>query len=110
LTRHRRAEQNLRRMQRAMKYDVYVERVQRISPWAGAIAGGMLGFAWGIVHIGVGAGIFFAACGAFAGMLLAAILGWLLVPHVMVLSLGVLAAAMLPFAVIWLIGLFWHAR
>jgi hypothetical protein len=92
-----------------MKYDVYVNRVQRISPWAGAIAGGMLGFAWGL-DIGVGAGLFFAACGAFGGLLLASILAWLLVPHVMFVSLGVLAAAALPFGIIWLAGLIWHLR
>ena len=93
-----------------MKYDAYVNRVQRISPWAGAIAGGILGFAWGMAHIGIDAGLFFAACGAFAGMLLASVLGWLLVPHVMFVSLGVLAAAALPFGIIWLVGVFWHLR
>jgi hypothetical protein len=93
-----------------MKYDAYVNRVQRISPWAGAIAGGILGFAWGIAHIGVDAGLFFAGCGAFAGMLLASILGWLFVPHVMLVSIGVVAAAALPFAIIWLVGLILHWR
>jgi hypothetical protein len=93
-----------------MKYDVYVDRVQRISPWAGAIAGGILGFAWGLTHIGFGAGLFFAGCGAFGGMLLASILAWLFVPHVVFVSLGVLAAAALPFGIIWLVGLIWHMR
>jgi len=93
-----------------MKYDAYVNRVQRISPWAGAIAGGLLGALWGFAHIGVGAALFFGACGAFGGMLLAAIAGWLLVPHVMFVSLGVLAAIALPFGIIWLVGLVWHMR
>lgn len=91
-----------------MNYDVYVNRVQRISPWAGAIAGGILGFAWGMTHIGLGAGLFFGACGAFGGMLVAAVLGWLLVPHVLFVWLGVLVAAASPFALIWLVGLLWR--
>ena len=72
-----------------------------------------LGMSYGVrvgSHIGIDAGFFFAACGAFAGMLLAAILGWLLVPHVMFVSLGVLAAAALPFGIIWLVGVIWHMR
>src|SRR5689334_22468439 len=55
------------------RYDAYVHRVQRIGPLAGAVAGAVLGFAWGAAKIGLGAGILFAACGAFAGLLLASI-------------------------------------
>jgi len=93
-----------------MKYDTYVNRVQKISPWAGAIAGGVLGFCWGFAHIGIGAGLFFGGCGAFAGMLLASIASWVLVPHVMFVSLGVLVALALPFALIWLFAALFHLR
>ena len=93
-----------------MKYDDYVSRVQRCAAWTGAIAGGLSAFAWGYAQIGLGAGILFGAGGAFFGMLLAAIGSWLLVPHVLVISLGVLAVAVLPFAVIWFVGLLWHLR
>ena len=93
-----------------MRYATYCRNVHRISVWTGGIAGGLLGFAWGLAKIGIGGAVFFGAAGAFVGTLLSAIFGWLLVPHVMVVSLGVLAVAALPFAVIWLAGLFLHLR
>ena len=93
-----------------MNYDAYCSSIQRVSPWAGVVMGGALGGAWGLTHIGIGAGLFLGACGAFAGLLIGAILSWLLVPHFMLLSLGVLAAAALPFGMIWLAGLLWHLR
>ena len=95
---------------RRMKYDDYVSSVQRCAAWTGGIAGGLFAFAWGYGQIGLGAGILFGAGGAFVGMLVGAIVSWLLVPHVLVISLGVLAVAVLPFAVIWLVGLVWHLR
>lgn len=95
---------------RHLKYDDYVNAVQRCAAWTGGIAGGVLAFVWGYSKIGLMAGIVFGACGAFIGMLVAAIAVWLLVPHVLVISLGVLAAAALPFGVIWLLGVLWHAH
>ena len=91
-----------------MKYDDYVSAVQRCAAWSGGIVGGVLAFVWGYTKIGLGAGILFGAGGAFVGTLVAAIASWLLVPHVLVISLGVLAAAALPFGLIWLVGLLWH--
>ncbi len=93
-----------------MNYDDYVSKVQRISAWTGGVVGGLLAFTWGCAKIGVGAGILFGACGAFAGVLVGAVAGWMLVPHVMLISLGVLAAAALPFGIIWLAGMLWHLR
>lgn len=89
------------------KYDDYVNAVRRFGAWGGGIAGGVIGFAWGYAKIGFGAGIIFGVCGGFIGTLLAAIASWLLVPHVLVISLYVMAAAALPFVLIWIIGLVW---
>ena len=93
-----------------MKYDDYVSAVQRCAAWIGGIVGGLLAFVWGYTKIGLVAGILFGACGAFGGTLAAVIVSWLLVPHVLVISLGVLAAAALPFGLIWLVGLLWHTH
>jgi hypothetical protein len=95
---------------RQLKYDDYVNAVQRCGAWGGGIVGGLLAFAWGYTTIGLGAGIFFGACGAFVGTLIAAIASWLLVPHVLGIALCVLAAAALPFALIWLAGAVWNLR
>jgi hypothetical protein len=91
-----------------MRYDDYVSAVQRGGAWGGGIVGGLLAFAWAYTTIGLGAGIVFGACGAFAGTLVAAIVSWLLVPHVLVIALCVMAAAALPFVLIWLAGLLWR--